>query len=42
MMIMIQFIVGLIIGACVSLFLYACILMGKIEDEYNYDGDKHE
>lgn len=30
---MIQFIIGLIIGANLSLFLYACILAGKDSDE---------
>ena len=30
---MIQFIIGLIVGANISLFLYACILAGKTEDE---------
>lgn len=29
---MIQFIIGLIIGANISLFLYACILIGKKSD----------
>ncbi len=30
---MIQFIIGLIVGANISLFLYACILVGKNKDE---------
>lgn len=30
---MIQFIIGLILGANISLFLYACILAGKESDE---------
>lgn len=30
---MIQFIIGLIVGANISLFLYACILAGKKSDE---------
>ena len=39
---MLLFIIGLIVGANVSLFLYACILMGKIEDKINENGDDHE
>ncbi len=34
---MIQFFIGLFIGANVSLFLYACILVGKKSDEKIYD-----
>ena len=30
---MLEFIIGLIIGANISLFLYACILAGKKSDE---------
>ena len=30
---MMQFILGLFIGANISLFLYACILVGKDADE---------
>ena len=30
---MLKFILGLIIGANISLFLYACILAGKKSDE---------
>lgn len=30
---MLKFIIGLVIGANVSLFLYACILAGKKEDK---------
>jgi len=30
---MIQFIIGLIVGANISLFLYACIIAGKKADE---------
>ena len=41
---MIQFIIGLIVGATISLFLYACIIAGRksdkeviyIEDMQNY------
>lgn len=32
---MLQFIIGLFLGANISLFLYACILAGKKEDK-NY------
>ena len=31
---MMQFLIGLIVGANISLFLYACILAGKKEDKY--------
>lgn len=31
---MLQFIIGLLFGANVSLFLYACIIAGKKADEY--------
>ena len=33
---MIQFIIGLIVGANISLFLYACIIAGKKADEHIY------
>lgn len=33
---MIQFIIGLFVGANVSLFLYACIIAGKKADEHIY------
>ena len=32
---MFQFIIGLFMGANISLFLYACILAGKNTDEHN-------
>lgn len=31
---MIQFLVGLFLGANISLFLYACIIAGKKADEH--------
>ena len=31
---MISFIIGLFVGANLGLFLYACILAGKIADEH--------
>lgn len=31
---MLQFIIGLFLGANVSLFLYACIIAGKKADEH--------
>lgn len=31
---MINFIIGLILGANISLFLYACIIAGKKADEH--------
>ena len=45
---MIQFIIGLIVGANVSLFLYACIIAGAksdkeviyIEDRKNYNEER--
>ena len=33
---MINFIIGLILGANISLFLYACIIAGKKADEHIY------
>ena len=40
---MIKFIFGLIVGAKLSLFLYACILSGKKADEHiNNEGGKDE
>lgn len=33
---MIQFIIGLFLGANISLFLYACIVAGKKADEHIY------
>ena len=38
---MLQFIIGLFLGANISLFLYACIIAGKKSDEHIYSkGDK--
>lgn len=37
---MIQFLVGLFLGANVSLFLYACIIAGKNADEHIERGGK--
>lgn len=37
---MIQFLVGLFLGANVSLFLYACIIAGKNADEHIEQGGK--
>ena len=34
---MIQFLVGLFLGANISLFLYACILAGKKADDHIYN-----
>lgn len=40
---MIKFILGLFLGANVSLFLYACILAGKkADEEMNNKGGKDE
>lgn len=39
---MFKFLLGLIVGANVSLFLYACILMGKMEDKINENGESNE
>lgn len=39
---MLTFIIGLIVGANVSLFLYACILVGKEADKINENGDYDE
>ena len=35
---MLKFIIGLFLGANVSLFLYACIIAGKEADEHIYKG----
>lgn len=37
---MINFIIGLFIGANISFFLYACILAGKKADEHIYSEEK--
>ena len=38
---MLKFFIGLIVGANLSLFLYACILSGKKADEHlNYEAGK--
>lgn len=34
---MIQFLIGLFLGANISLFLYACILAGAKSDKEGYD-----
>lgn len=39
---MINFIIGVFVGANLGLFLYACILAGKKADEHIYnEGGKH-
>lgn len=37
---MLQFIIGLFLGANLSLFLYACIISGKEADKHIYKGGK--
>lgn len=37
---MINFIIGLILGANISLFLYACIIAGKKADEHIYSKEE--
>lgn len=37
---MINFIIGLFIGANISFFLYACILAGKKADEHIYSEEE--
>ena len=37
---MLKFIIGLFLGATISLFLYACIIAGKEADKNIYKGGK--
>lgn len=40
---MVLFILGMFLGANISLFLYACILTGKKADEHiNFEGGQDE
>lgn len=40
---MLNFIIGVVLGANISLFLYACILSGKQADEnINNEGEQDE
>lgn len=37
---MFEFLLGLFLGANISLFLYACIIAGKESDKHIYKGGK--